>query len=177
MRKILTAFAFVILAFLPSNAVGADDLSNGIKALPPEDQEVVKTLKFSLPEAAPIHTRGLTYIKGTIQATVTGPNHSITDKLEIEMRMLCRSKDMVYSVIWCVRKFDINDRGRHVVNISFSENNDLFAKLHVKRDAKLFDTYTVVRYQKVPIYESPAKGFPGAPKDWWKDEALVYKSK
>ena len=150
-------------------------VQSALGSLSVEDQQIVEGLRFSNPEAAPLDTRGLTYIKGRLMAVNPSPKHSITDALVVEMRMLCRNGDKVWSVIATARPFDINDTGKQLINISFPLGNDLIAKLNGNRNGKLYDAYTVVHYKGVLIYEAPGKNAQGRPKDWWKDDTLIYK--
>lgn len=148
-----------------------------IESLSEEDQQAIKGLRFSDPEPAPMDTRELLYIKGKIDVVNTGQENSITDKMEIEMRLLCRNKDKEWSVIRCVTALDIGEKGRQTVVVRFRQHNDLLGKLNFDKAEKLQDSYTVVRYLGVVIFEAPGKSRPSFPKEWWKDEALVYNSK
>jgi hypothetical protein len=149
-------------------------LDQAIAHLPEEDQQAIKGLRFSQPEPSPIDSRGYTYIKGQIQVSNTGPKAAITDKLQLEMRMLCRNRDKEWSVIRCVTGFDVTDKGKQVVKVSFGQYNDLFDKLNGDRKTELHDSYTVVRYSGITVFESPCKTLSSLPTEWWKDDRLVY---
>jgi hypothetical protein len=148
---------------------------NALDSLSIEDQQVVKSLSFSHPEAAPLDTRTFTYIKGRFGVENSGPKRSITGALVVEMRMLCRNKDKAWSVIAASRPFDVNDAGEQSINVSFPQGNDLLAKLNGSRNEKIHDSYTAIRYKGVLVYEVPGQNAQGVPKDWWKDDTLIYK--
>ena len=145
-----------------------------LESLPEEDRQTIKCLRFSDPEPAPMDSRELLYIKGKIDVVNTSPKNTITDKMEIEMRLLCRNKDKEWAVIRCVTGFDIVEKGRHTATVRFRQHNDLLGKLNVDKMEKLQDAYTVIRYLGVVIFEEPGKSRASFPKEWWKDEDLVY---
>ena len=160
-------------------AIRAEDaqasIAAEIKTLPEEDQNVVKGLKFSLPEPAPLDSRHWTYIKGRIQVINSSPRNTITDKLKIEMLILCRNKDNESQVIRCVAGLEIPDKGKQVIDVSFREQNALFAKLIGNQKAPFLDSYTTVRYGGIVIAQFHGKPGSSSPKEWWKNEDLIYR--
>jgi hypothetical protein len=145
-----------------------------IQSLPKEDQEIVRGLKFSHPEPAPLGSRHFRYIKGHIQVTNSGPKDFITGKLQIEMLILCRDKDNNWKVIRCVTGFDIPKAGEQTVEVSFKDQNSLITKLSGGEKAPLPDSYTIVRYMGAVIGEFRAEPTSASPTEWWKNGELIY---
>ena len=139
-----------------------------------EDQEIIKGLKFSRPEPAPLDTRRWTYIKGRIKIENSSQKNAVVDRLEVEMLMLCRDRDKKWTFIQSSSKIDVTKKGVDTLEFSFRHGNDLFEKLNEERDKPLIDSYTLVRFDGVPIAEFHSKlGFNDL-KEWWKDGSRAY---
>lgn len=144
-----------------------------INSLPEEDQKIVNGLKFANLELAPLDTRHWTYIKGRVQVTNSSSRHTITDKIQVESRMLCRNNDNEWSIIHSVAGLDIADKGQQFVEFSFPVKNQLFTKYTGDIRAPLFDSYTKIRYGGITIAVFHSKPELSDPKDWWKGKSLA----
>jgi hypothetical protein len=164
MKQLICA-VFVLAASLTK---GADAVKIDLSSLPPEEQATAQAIKITDIDAAPSDTRDMTYIKAHVKLRSAAATKLVTGKMEVEIWLLFKNKDKKWGVINTKAPLDVTDKGPQTTGASFRALNSDILKLTGSRDSKPEDTYAVVRYLGVVIYEQPAKQPSRVPKEWWK---------
>ncbi len=161
------------LLMLVGGLQAADDPAIGLSALSPEDQEIVKGLKFSKIEPAPLDTRTWTYIKCRVQVNSKTESETIVSKLQLETRLLFRDLKKEWYVLKCRASFDALGKGTSTAELSFREQNKLIGSITGDQKARSTDEHTIIRYDGVVIYEDAEEANAKLPAEWWTKEGSL----
>jgi len=90
--------------------------------------------------------------------------------------MLMRDRDRKWNAVKVASDFDIADKGTQTIGFQYRIGSEIFDKLGGERDAKVHDSYAIIRYDGVIIFvDHPGKNRRSLPTAWWDDPEILYK--